>query len=161
MTDTPGGFIFSNPAPVEPTMSLLRKSIARLAAISLIATQLLCGCIGYPSHENSFADQTTPASAEVPPCHSAKSPSSADNSETPSANDHCHHCEPDIAAAFAPDAPNPTGANFHPSHDDGPAVVHVSYAVKRNQRNVGLAALSDSEPSRPQTLVSLQVLLLS
>ena len=112
-------------------MTRLRTIVSNIATFSVIATQLLCGCVSASDSMLMIADSPETMSAsslrhesagtERPPCHGQTDSVPQGPSGAPDDAHDCAHCASSLAMAGPGDAPVLLGAGTVELPDVGPA----------------------------------------
>ena len=150
-------------------MPRLRTFISHVAAFSVIATQVLCGCVSAsdalmvmpdsPSAMSSSLAHHESPRAERPPCHGEADSLSHGVSGATDEHD-CAHCASSLAMAGHGDSPVLLGTNTLELPDLGVAPVSgpASVIPRNHFSDSGPPAVEPLLPA--ETLVSLKLLLL-
>jgi hypothetical protein len=140
-------------------MPRIRNTIAQIAAFSIVATQLLCGCVGTPSIDVAATAHASSTSVDTPPCHGDTPEPSHHAGESPDEHD-CAHCQSDVAMASVSDAPSASTTTQPFNPDLGPAPERLTGAIAPTRYYAGNGPPSGAPALNPETLVSLNILLL-
>ncbi len=140
-------------------MPRIRTTIAQIAAFSIVAAQLLCGCVGMPDSAIAVGLHDASAAAEKPPCHGDNTETTTPATESPDDHD-CAHCQSEVSMVTVADAPAALPANQSADPEFGPAPLSIARAFTplRHERYRGPP--SSPYTTSPETLVSLNILLL-
>ncbi|MEL7025289.1 MAG: hypothetical protein AAGL69_16265 [Pseudomonadota bacterium] len=151
-------------------MSRLRTIVSQIAAFSVIATQLLCGCAGASDVMPVIVDSPAAMSAsslhhegertERPPCHGQADSAAEGPGGAPDDAHDCTHCASSLAMAGHGELPVllATVTTELPDLGAEPEPVRSSVIPRTHLFDSGPPAVAASLPA--ETLVSLKLLLL-
>lgn len=140
-------------------MQIFRTSVAHVLAFSLIAGQLLCGCVA-DSVQASLIEHTASYTAAIiadAPCHGE--PSEPIERDAGSEHD-CAHCETVSVAGSVAEAPIAILIGERDSPDSGPLTAKVFCSVASFRQTSDTSPPLSSNPYLAETLVAQHILLL-
>ena len=139
-------------------MPRFRSAISVLAAFSVIATQLLCGCAEAAAAPMAAMAHEAPADSHVQPCHGERD-SVAEPAASSEPHD-CAHCATDTVMAAVADIEPILPASEPEAPDLAPAIESAGAHLAPRAIDHGSGPPSGAPPIPPETLVSLHILLL-